>query len=77
MFPASAMEEIFEPNHFPALLYSAKQEYGQKRHNRTGTPRFASYCCVIRALAPIMSGTPPIRCKRGMSFSATSASCMR
>ncbi len=34
MFPASAMEEIFEPNHFPALLYSAKQEYGQKRHNR-------------------------------------------
>lgn len=31
---ASLLSEVFEPNCFPTLVYSAKQEYGHQRHDR-------------------------------------------
>lgn len=34
MYSLSSLHEVFEPNCFPTLVYSAKQEYGQQRHDR-------------------------------------------
>lgn len=34
MYSLSTLNEVFENGYFPTLVYSAKQEYGQQRHDR-------------------------------------------